>query len=141
MPTSEHVVEIEGVRDYEPGQFYVRELPCIQAVLAELDGQPGLVVIDGYAWLDEHDTPGLGAHLHDALHRQIPVIGVAKNPFRQTAHAATLYRGGSKRPLFVTAAGVPTAEAADKIGAMHGRYRIPSMLRRADQLSRRDGRV
>lgn len=136
VPTAEHVIEIENVRDYEPGQFYLRELPCIQAALAKLEDQPEVVVVDGYVWLDEQNTPGLGAHLYEALCQEIPVIGVAKNPFKQTAHATRLYRGGSTRPLFVTAVGIPRAEAADNIAAMHGPHRIPSILRRTDQLSR-----
>lgn len=70
---------------------------------------------------------------------RIAVIGVAKNSFKQTAHATKLYRGGSTRPLFVTAVGIPTAEAADKIAAMHGPHRIPLILRRTDQLSRGSG--
>ena len=135
VPTAEDVVEIENVRDYEPGQFYLRELPCIQAVLAMLDDQPELIVVDGYDWLDEQNTPGLGANLYEALGQEIPVIGVAKNPFKQAARATKLYRGGSTRPLFVTAVGIPTAEAADNIAAMHGLHRIPSILKRADQLS------
>ena len=141
VPAAEHVVEIESVRGYEPGQFYLRELPCIQAVLAKLNSPPEAIVVDSYVWLDEHHTPGLGAHLYDAFYREIPVIGVAKNPFRQTTHATKLYRGGSIRPLFVTAVGISTVEAADKIAAMHGQHRIPSILKRADRLSRRDNRV
>jgi hypothetical protein len=35
-PASEHTVTINEVRDYQPGQFYLRELLCIEAVLAKL---------------------------------------------------------------------------------------------------------
>lgn len=136
VPTAEHVIEIESVRDYEPGQFYLRELPCIQAVVAKLNDQPEVIIVDGYVWLDGVSTPGLGAHLYKALRQETPVIGVAKNPFKQTGHATKLYRGGSSRPLFITAVGIPTAEAAAKIAAMHGPHRIPSILKRVDQLSR-----
>src|SRR6056297_3001498 len=80
VPTAEHMIEIESVRDYEPGQFYLRELPCIHAALAKLNDQPELIVVDGYVWLDERNTPGLGAHLYETLRPKIPVIGVAKNP-------------------------------------------------------------
>ena len=40
------------------------------------------------------------------------------------------------RPLFVTAAGMPAAEAADLVQSMAGRYRLPDALRRADTLAR-----
>jgi deoxyribonuclease V len=46
---------------YRPGQFYLRELPPLRAVLDDLSG-PGLLVVDGYADLDPSGRPGLGAH-------------------------------------------------------------------------------
>jgi deoxyribonuclease V len=38
--------------------------------------------------------------------------------------------------LFVTAAGMPSAAAADLVRRMAGRYRLPDALRRADILAR-----
>jgi endonuclease V-like protein UPF0215 family len=40
------------------------------------------------------------------------------------------------RPLFVTAAGMPSADAADLVRRMAARYRLPGALRRADTLAR-----
>jgi deoxyribonuclease V len=58
---------------------------------------------------------------------------------RQTAtHAIPVKRGSSVRPLFVTAAGMPAADAADLVRHMAGRYRLPDALRRADNLARAD---
>jgi deoxyribonuclease V len=135
-PIAEHVVDIDSVRDYQPGQFYLRELPCIEAVLAELTQPLKAIVVDGYVWLDDQNKPGLGARLHDALGKLVPVVGVAKNPFQHSTHATELYRGGSTRPLWVTAVGMPIDEAAKNIGAMHGPHRFPSILKRVDGLSR-----
>ena len=45
-------------------------------------------------------------------------------------------RGSSVSPLFVTAAGMPAADAADLVRHMAGRYRLPDALRRADTLAR-----
>ena len=45
-------------------------------------------------------------------------------------------RGTSVRPLFVTAAGMPSADAADLVRRMAGRYRLPDALRRAGTLAR-----
>jgi deoxyribonuclease V len=78
--------------------------------------------------------PGLGAHAHAEF--GIPVIGVAKSQFRTATHAVPVLRGSSARPLFVTAAGMPTADAADLVRRMAGRYRRPDALRRADTLAR-----
>ena len=135
-PAVEHVSILERVLAYQPGEFYRRELPCIQAVLSELSQQPDYVVIDGYVWLDDQRTPGLGAHLYSALKQKIPVIGVAKNSYRHSQHAIKLLRGRSQRALFVTAAGMPAAKAAEFILRMHGDHRLPTIIKRADQLSR-----
>ena len=69
----------------------------------------------------------------------VPVIGVAKTAFRPATHAVPVLRGGSARPLYVTAAGLPLASAADLVRRMAGRYRLPDALRRADALSRQGG--
>jgi deoxyribonuclease V len=132
----ESVIEISYVEPYEPGQFYRRELPCILAVLKSFPHSPQVVIIDGYVWLGEH-RPGLGAHLHEALDKQVPVIGVAKTHFVGAEPVALVTRGRSRTPLYITAAGIDVADAASKIKAMHGPYRIPTMLKRVDKLSRR----
>ncbi|TWT68830.1 endonuclease V [Crateriforma conspicua] len=136
IPVAEHVAKIHEVKEYQPGEFYRRELPCIQAVLEKLDQPPTYVVVDGYVWLDGNGRPGLGAHLYETLDRKIPVIGVAKNPFKDTDHATELRRGTSDRPLYVTAVGIPIAQAVLNIGEMHGPHRLPAILKRVDQLSR-----
>ena len=64
------------------------------------------------------------------------MIGVAKSRFGTATHAVPVLRGSSGRPLFVTAAGMPRADAADLIRRMAGRYRLPDALRRADTLAR-----
>lgn len=131
---SEHVADIARTEPYEPGELYKRELPCIRAVLA-LGPQLELLVIDGYATLDPQGRPGLGAHTADKL--GIPVIGVAKTPFRTATHAAEVIRGAATRPLYVTAAGgLEIAEAARIVAAMAGPYRLPAVLARVDNLSR-----
>ena len=64
------------------------------------------------------------------------MIGVAKSRFRTATHAVPVVRGSSARPLFVTAAGMPSADAADLVRRMAGRYRLPDALRRADTIAR-----
>ena len=53
------------------------------------------------------------------------MIGVAKSRFRTATHAVPVVRGSSARPLYVTAAGMPTADAANLVRRMAGRYRLP----------------
>jgi deoxyribonuclease V len=130
---AERTAVVRGVPPYRPGEFYLRELPPLRAVLDELSGL-GLLVVDGYADLDPDGRPGLGARAH--VEFGIPVIGVAKSRFRTAIHAVPVVRGVSLRPLFVTAAGMPSVDAADLVRRMAGRYRLPDALRRADTLAR-----
>jgi len=130
---AERVAVVPRVPPYRPGEFYLRELPPLRALLDDLSGL-GLLVVDGYADLDPGGRPGLGAHAHAEF--AIPVIGVAKSRFRTATHAVPVLRGTSVRPLFVTAAGMPGADAAELVRRMVGRYRLPDALRRADALAR-----
>jgi len=131
-PRAEHVVRVTGIAPYVPGHFYMRELPPIRAVLA-VASPVDIVVIDGFVWLAP-GRPGLGGHLYEAI--KSPVVGVAKNPFRG-ATAIEVRRGASKKPLFVTAAGVDARTAAAHVHKMHGAHRLPTLIRLADELSRK----
>ncbi len=78
--------------------------------------------------------PGLGAHAADAFN--LPVIGVAKTPFRTATHAIEVVRGTATRPLYVTAAGgIGIDKAARLVAGMAGPHRVPSVLARADRLA------
>jgi deoxyribonuclease V len=134
--TAEHVALIPTVAPYQPGAFYLRELPAIHAALA-LAGPISLLVIDGYVDLDPDGRPGLGARVH--AETSLSVVGVAKTTFRTATHAVPVHRGNSSRPLFVTAAGLGMREAATMVAAMAGPHRLPDALRRVDALAR--GRV
>src|SRR5947209_894733 len=81
VPSAELIRLIEHVEPYVPGQFYKRELPCLLGVLADVPEPLDAVIVDGYVWLKDEQTPGLGGHLFEALARKVPVIGVAKTRF------------------------------------------------------------
>jgi deoxyribonuclease V len=130
---AERTAVVPEVPPYHPGEFYRRELPPLRAALDGL-GRLGLLVVDGYADLDPGGRPGLGARAHAEF--GIPVVGVAKSAFATATHAIAVLRGTSTRPLFVTAAGMPRADAAELVRRMAGRFRVPDALRRADQLAR-----
>jgi deoxyribonuclease V len=136
-PAHEIVTRVGPVKPYHAGRFYERELQPALQVLRLTPEPPTTVVIDGYVWLDARGTPGLGAHLFRSLNEAIPVVGVAKSRFRDSAFAVRVVRGSSTRALYVTAAGLSPDTAARCIERMHGRHRIPTMLRRVDQLCRR----
>ncbi len=134
-PRAEQVVRVPGIAPYVPGHFFVRELPPIRAVLAVAisSARVDAVVIDGFVWLGP-GRPGLGGHLHAAI--GLPVVGVAKNPFRG-ARPIEVRRGSSKKPLYVTAVGMDARTAASHVRKMHGPYRLPTLIRWADELSRK----
>ncbi len=119
---------------YEPGRFYLRELPHLRSVLALLVPPFDAIIVDGYAWLGP-DRPGLGAHLYEALGGTTPVIGIAKTSFAGAA-AIAVARGTSARPLHVTAIGTDANASAEALRAMHGAHRIPTLLGRVDHLAR-----
>lgn len=121
---------------YEPGQFYKRELPFVLSLLQRAAAQAAIaaVIIDGHVWL-AGGQPGLGAHLHQALPGRVPVIGIAKSAFHEGV-ALPVHRGMGRKPLFVTAIGMADAQAAAYVAAMHGPYRLPTLVKRADQLCR-----
>ncbi len=132
----ERTTVVEDVPPYRPGEFYLRELPPVRAVLASLGDHMriGLIVVDGYVDLDPAGRAGLGAYVHDEF--GVPVIGVAKSAFRSATHAIPVLRGVSARPLFVTSAGMPATTAAELVRSMAGAFRVPDALRRVDALAR-----
>lgn len=132
---AESVLPVAEVEPYQPGQFYRRELPCLLAVLAT-GPAADVVIVDGYVWLEDESHPGLGAHLHRALGEKTAVIGVAKTSYPGVKLVQEVRRGDSQTPLYITAVGIDLSEAADHIFRMHGPYRIPTLLKRVDQLCR-----
>ena len=136
-PVQELLSEILAVAEYEPGQFYKRELPCVLALLQQLEQLPEFIVIDGYVYLDGNQKPGFGKHLYETLNGKSAIIGVAKSRFKDTPAETEVFRGGSKRALYVTAVGIDETKAKGFIMQMHGAHRIPTILKRVDQLSKR----
>lgn len=135
-PTGVVTTRSTEVAPYRPGGFYLRELPCLLAVLGDLPTEPDVVIIDGYVHLGGDGKPGLGAHLFDALGGRTPVLGVAKTPFRGTPSECEVLRGASVRPLYVTAIGMDANMARERVRDLHGQHRIPTMLRLADTACR-----
>jgi deoxyribonuclease V len=120
----EFVSLIKGVAGYEPGKFFKRELPCILKLIAEHHLQPDCIVIDGFVFLD------------DALYGKVLVIGVAKKRYQNIDSKYEIYRGSSRKPLFVTAIGIDIEQAKRNILAMHGKFRLPTLIKRVDQICR-----
>ena len=124
--------------DYIPGEFYKREMPCILSLLQKFDLQNvETIIVDGFVFLDDNGSLGLGGHLYKALNEKVPVIGVAKSNFATiNRNKRELYRGESKRPLYITSIGIDLDIATKKIRNMNGKYRIPTLLKELDKLTK-----
>jgi deoxyribonuclease V len=138
VPKATHIVTLTDVAEYESGQFFKRELPCVLAVLAQIDlAEITAIIVDGHVYIDNEKTFGLGGYLWQALREKIPIIGVAKRAFHATeAVSIPILRGQSETPLFVSAIGTDAAAAAESVRTMHGAYRMPTVLKALDGLTR-----
>lgn len=133
-PNSEWVIEVSPVNPYVPGEFWRRELDPLLRGIDSAPDQISVCVIDAYVDLGEEQEPGLGRFLYERT--GIPVIGVAKSRYPGTPQAQELLRGTSRRPLYISVAGLDLAEAMANVSLMAGDGRVPTMIRRADALSR-----
>lgn len=138
LPTQTHTAYTSPIAEYEPGNFYKRELPCILQVLDTLNlDDVEVIVIDGYVIIDDDGHFGLGGHLYHVLQERIPIIGVAKTKFASnTLYVRQFLRGKSEVPLYITAIGIDVTVAATHVHQMHGEYRMPTLLKSLDALTR-----
>jgi len=96
-----------------------------------------LIIVDGFVYLDDRGQLGLGGHLYHKLEGKIPVIEVAKSNFATIETCKrTVLRGQSRNPLYVTAIGMDVEEAAEKVKNMSGDYRLPTLLKKLDCLTK-----
>jgi deoxyribonuclease V len=130
----------DNVEEYISGEFYKRELPCIISLLNQIDlKEVEAIIVDGFVYLDDDKKFGLGGYLYEKLNKEIPIIGVAKTNFATIEkHKKTLFRGESKKTLFITAIGIETEDALQKIESMDGEYRIPTLLKELDRLTKEE---
>lgn len=133
-PHKINTVEIKKFAQYTPGEFYKRELPGILLVLKKSNlCEVETILVDGYVILDDEGKPGLGSYLFYELNERIPVIGIAKTQYRNNKrHVREVYRGASRRPLFISCVGMRLEEAIEKVSRMKGNFRIPSLIKRLD---------
>lgn len=124
--------------EYIPGEFYKRELPCILSILKKFNFDSiDMIIVDGYVYLDDYNKYGLGGHLYESLNRKIPIIGVAKTNFASNKeNKVELLRGKSKNPLYITSIGIEIETAKKNISKMFGNYRIPTLLKELDKLTK-----
>lgn len=64
-------------------------------------------------------------------------LGVAKTAFKGSKTELEVFRGKSEKPLYVTAVGVEDELAKNHIYSMHGKPRIPTLLKLVDRECRK----
>lgn len=131
---------IAVVEKAAPGELDLRELPCLLKLLREHALQPELIVIDGFVHLDAKETPGLGQHLFQALGGRSAVIGVSRTPMSATPAQFQVFREEESRPLIVTCVGIDLGAAKARLRAMHGKRRVPTLLKLVARIAKNPDR-
>ena len=114
------------------------ELPCLVQLLRDHALEPDVIVIDGPVHLDAAETPGLGRTLFDALGGRTAIIGVSTRSMPGMPAQFEVYREEEARPLIVTCVGVDLGAAKVRIRTMHGKRRIPTLLKLVARIARGD---
>ncbi len=129
---------LEDIEEYKSGEFYKRELPCILSLLRKIPvNDIEVIVIDGFVYLDDKKRYGLGGHLYESLDKKIPIIGVAKSNFATIEqNKRQVIRGKSLNPLYITSIGIDIDKASDLIKIMNGEFRMPTLLKKLDSLTK-----
>jgi len=131
-----YITRVAHVEKAERGTLDLRELPCVMQLLREHRLEPELILIDGFVHLDADETPGLGQHLFHALSGMTPVVGVSKTGRPGLSEQFEVMREEEAKPLTVTCAGIDIGAARTRLRMMHGRKRIPTLLKLVARLAK-----
>ena len=136
--TRNYSLHIAHVEKPAKGELDLRALPWLIQLLEANRLQPEVVVLDGFVHIDAQDTPGLGRRLHDALAGRTAVIGVSKSLFKgtDTPDQYCIFREDETPPLIVTSAGIDLGAAKARMRMMHGRKRMPTLMKLAARIAK-----
>ena len=131
-----YLTRIAKVEKTERGALDLRALPCVLQLLREHALHADLIMIDGFVHLDGLETPALGRHLYHALGGRCAIIGVSKTAMVQTPAQFEVVREEEARPLIVTCVGIDLGAAKARLRAMHGKRRVPTLLKLAARIAK-----
>lgn len=134
--TKTYVSRIAQVDKPARGEPDLRETHCVMQLLREHHLTPELIVIDGFVHLDADDTPGQGRHLHQALGGAVPIVGVSKKGMPGLSSQFEVEREEETPPLVVTCVGIDIGAAKVRLRSMHGRKRVPTLVKLAARLAK-----
>lgn len=112
------------------------ELAAVLQLLRENTLEPEVIVIDGPVHLDAAETPGWGRQLFDALGGRSAVIGISTRVMPGLPTQFEVWRDDEARPLIVTCIGLDLGAAKARVRNMHGRRRVPTLMKLAARLAR-----
>lgn len=135
-PTRGYTTRIVQIEKAPRGELDLRKLPCLLQLLREHALEPEVIVIDGFVHLDAQETPGLGLRLYEALGSRVPVIGISRTAMADTPAQFEVMREEETQPLVVTCAGIDLGAAKARLRTMHGKRRLPTLLKRAARLAK-----
>ncbi|MDZ5460919.1 endonuclease V [Azohydromonas lata] len=114
----------------------LRALPCLMLLLQEHALRPDVILMDAPVHLDASETPGLGLKLYEALGGRLAIIGVSTRSMPGMPAQFEVFREEEARPVIVTSVGVDIGAAKTRVRAMHGKRRIPTLLKLAARIAR-----
>ncbi|MBK1615117.1 hypothetical protein CKO44_16745 [Rubrivivax gelatinosus] len=112
------------------------ELAGVLQLLREHALEPELIVIDGPVHLDAAETPAWGRQLFDALGGRSAVVGISTRAMPNLPAQFEVWRDEEARPLIVTCIGIDLGAAKVRVRTMHGRRRVPTLMKLAARLAR-----
>lgn len=131
-----YVSHIAHVEPAVRGTLDLRELPCVMQLLREHKLEPELILIDGFVHLDADEAPGLGQHIFHALGGSVPIVGISKKRLPGLTAQFEVMREEETQPLLVTCAGIDIGAAKARLRAMHGRKRLPTLMKLVARLTK-----
>jgi deoxyribonuclease V len=135
--TKNYALDVAHVEKAAKGELDLRALPWLIRLLEANRLQPEAIVLEGFVHLDAQDTPALGRRLHDTLGGRTAVIGVSRSPFKgDTPDQFCVFREEETPPLVVTCAGIDLGAAKARIRVMHGRKRVPTLMKLAARIAK-----
>ena len=112
------------------------DLAGVLQLLREHALEPELIVIDGPVHLDPAEEPGWGRQLFDALGGRSAVVGISTRAMPGLPAQFEVWRDEEARPLVVTCIGIDLGAAKVRVRTMHGRRRVPTLMKLAARLAR-----
>ena len=134
--TKNYSLRIEHVEKPAKGELDLRALPWLVQLLDAHRLQPEVIVFDGFVHLDAQETPALGRRLYDALGGRTAVIGASKAGMKDAPAQFEVYREDETPPLIITCAGIDLGAAKARIRMMHGKKRMPTLMKLAARVAK-----